>query len=374
MKPGHPQTFRVHRPLDLAAVDAVGFDLDHTLALYDDAAVNRIAADATRHMLVRELGYPESILLTHRDMESPSAARTLAADLVRGAVVKLGADRRVLHARHAGRWLDPAEIDRDFGTALDDSPADLYTVYSPFELPVLWLLEELESVSPPRGHRGARCEDVRHMLDAAHTHGLLKSRLRADLPRFVGPGTGDATALGRWVAAGKRLFVVTNSETDFAPAVLERALGAGWVDLFEVVVTNARKPAFFRPSPMDQAATALRRTDHPLVMEGGSAAALEGMLGLRSNQVLFVGDNVRSDIRAARDHGWRTAHIAPEIGATTATDGWGDPLSHGGRPTRLAHMLREADIACDGVGALLSIDPSARLQPPPGGPAGGESP
>jgi hypothetical protein len=37
-------------------------------------------------------------------------------------------------------------------------------------------------------------------------------------------------------------------------------------------------------------------------------------------------------------------------------------------------MLREADIACDGVGALLSIDPSARLQPPPGGPAGGESP
>ncbi|MDH4038134.1 MAG: HAD hydrolase-like protein [Candidatus Krumholzibacteria bacterium] len=367
---------RVHRPFDLGAIDAVGFDLDHTLAIYDDAAVNEIAASAARGLLVERLSYPRAILNPADSMETPPAARTLAADLTHGAVIKLGADRRVLHARHARRWLEPGEIETRFAGTLDDRAGGIYSVYSPFELPVLWLLEELEAAAPLTGARGSRCEDIRRMLDAAHTGGLLKNRLREDLPRFVAASPGLAVALGRWVSAGKRLFVVTNSEPDFAAGVLERVIGTSWPDLFDVVVASARKPGFFEAPAASQGAGEMRRTGHALVMEGGSAATLEEMLGLRSGRVLFVGDNVRSDIRSARAHGWHTAHVAPELAFDdrTVADEWGAPLTHGGRPTWLAQLLREADIACDGVMRLLAIDPETPLVRREDNPAGAETP
>ncbi|HEU4364255.1 MAG TPA: 5'-nucleotidase domain-containing protein [Candidatus Krumholzibacteria bacterium] len=354
-----------NEPVDLASIDAVGFDLDHTLALYDDAAVNAMAAAATRRMLVDELGYPGALSATTPVMENPPAARTLAVELDHGGVVKLDAGRRVLRARLGGRWLRGEELGERYRETITDDAA--YVVHSPFELPVLWLLEELESVSPPRhGSRGGRCDDVRRMLDRAHTDGTLKQRLREDLPRFVHGIDGIAGGLERWSGAGKRLFVVTNSEPDFASAVLDLAVGPAWRTIFHVVVTSARKPAFFRTAS-GAAERELRRTGSRSVMiEGGDAARVEEILGLRGGRILFVGDNARSDIRAARSHGWRTAQVVPELApiAGDGSDGWGAPLAHDGRPTWLARLVEEhADIACEHAGRLLELDPVTALEP-----------
>ncbi|HEX5132595.1 MAG TPA: 5'-nucleotidase domain-containing protein, partial [Candidatus Krumholzibacteria bacterium] len=176
---------RAHRTVDLAAIRAVGFDLDHTLALYDDAAVNLIAANAARRLLVEQLHYPAWLAEATSPMLVPPAARALAADLRLGAIVKLDAARRVRRARLAGRWLTGDETSAAYPDGIPDSREWNYPVYSPFQLPVLWLLEEIESRWPAPADRRERCEHVRSMLDLAHTNGTLKSQLRDDVGRFV---------------------------------------------------------------------------------------------------------------------------------------------------------------------------------------------
>jgi 5'-nucleotidase len=367
-----------NRPIDLATIDAIGFDLDHTLAIYDDAAVNEIAASAARRLLVDELGYPPIVLRGAPAVEAPAAARTLALDLVDGTVVKLDAERRALRARRGGRWLDRAEIATRSGRPLGDERHAAYTVYSPFELPVLWLLEELEVMRPPHaGSPAARCEDVRRMLDVAHTNGVLKDRLREDLPRFVSGIAGIGAGLERWARAGKKLFIVTNSEPLFASAVLDHTVGLLWRDVFEVVVTSARKPAFFVPGANTAAYAAANGPGRALILEGGNASRVEAALGIGAERILFVGDNAQSDIRAARFHGWRTAHVVPELAfdQTAQNDGWGAPLAHDGRPTWLAHLARgHTDIACDHAGRLLELDPNAALAGEPRPAPRGETP
>ena len=44
---------------------------------------------------------------------------------------------------------------------------------------------------------------------------------------------------------GKFLYVITGSHVDFASHVASYALGADWMDLFDIVIFFARKPSFF---------------------------------------------------------------------------------------------------------------------------------
>jgi HAD superfamily 5'-nucleotidase-like hydrolase len=347
---------RIYQPLDLAAIDAVGFDLDHTLALYDDAAVNTLAAGAARRLLVERHRYPDWLIDDALPMHVPPAARALAADLRAGTIVKLNAARRVVRARHGGQWLGREIIDRHYPNAIPDDREWTYPIGAPFELPVIWLLEEIEARLPIDGDRRERCEHVRTMLDTAHTNGTLKRHLLADLGAFVSAIPGLVTSLSAWAQRGKRLFVVTNSEPDYAAAVLDLALGDAWPSLFERVVTNARKPRFFheravpgRPAPRG-------------MIEGGSAVEVERALGVKRERILFVGDNVATDVRAARAHGWKAVLIAPELVFETTADPWGSPLADGGSPSWLAELARaHAHLACARVDHLLSVEPDDAL-------------
>ena len=92
----------VNRPLDLARIDAVGFDLDHTLALYDDHAVNALAMAEAQELLVAHRGYRPNDVIVAPQRGDFEAARALCLDLASAHVVKLDADRRVRVARRGG--------------------------------------------------------------------------------------------------------------------------------------------------------------------------------------------------------------------------------------------------------------------------------
>ncbi len=100
----HEPRVRVNRPVDPSTIRAVGFDLDHTLAVYDDDRVNALAAAETLSSLVERHGYPEGL----RDItyDGRHTARGLQLDLAHATTVKLDRRCRVLRARRAGDWLD----------------------------------------------------------------------------------------------------------------------------------------------------------------------------------------------------------------------------------------------------------------------------
>src|SRR5262245_5451582 len=51
----------VNRNLKMSGIDWVGFDMDYTLAIYNQREIDRLSIEATRVKLVKR-GYPEAIL------------------------------------------------------------------------------------------------------------------------------------------------------------------------------------------------------------------------------------------------------------------------------------------------------------------------
>jgi HAD superfamily 5'-nucleotidase-like hydrolase len=354
------------RALDLDGIDVVGFDLDHTLALYDDPAVNALAVRAASRYLVDKLGYPGALAEWTPPGRMSAGARSIAIDFDHGALVKLDAQRRVRLGRRHGEWVDADLLARMYPETIPDTTDRVHHIYSPFDVPTLWLFEAMADVGgAPESHDAALvCRDVRRMLDLAHTDGTLKTRLLADLPALVSGLPGMLDRLEAWRRAGKRLFVATNSERDYAAAVMDHALGVHWRDVFEVVAVSSRKPAFFADPP-GVANPVVSSVGRATVIEEASAYAIESMFRVEPERILYVGDNARADIRPARRRGWRTVHVVSELGARAEDlDDWGAALAHRGMPTWFAQLIRDhADAVCDRADRLLSSRTDSPLYP-----------
>lgn len=357
-----PDNDRLHpiQSLDLSAIDAVGFDLDHTLALYDDESVNRLAAEET-FPLLNQRGYSVSPLPYHIQA---STARGLSMDLRHGNVLKVAANGRVRLARCGDAWLAQDDIDERYHGY---DPADLavsWHVYSPFDTPTLWFFSVLGPTIAGAGdgsYATRLLKDIRTSLDASHTRGELKQHIARDLDRFV-TGAGDLeTGLQRWKHAGKKLFLITNSDRTFATRVLDHVL-ARWRDLFDIVVTDAAKPRFFGEAP--PATWPSPRSEGAHMVHGANAAQVEARLGVPRERILYAGDNARADIMPAHRRGWKTVHVVAELSLLDTASPWAGALECYGSPTWFAKTIHDhADATCARVDALLACDPGARLDP-----------
>src|ERR1043165_4562790 len=56
-----PDRVYVNRNLNLSQIEVVGFDMDYTLALYNQPKIEELSIRATLHKLVTNKGYPEAI-------------------------------------------------------------------------------------------------------------------------------------------------------------------------------------------------------------------------------------------------------------------------------------------------------------------------
>src|SRR5262249_42318646 len=125
--------------LDLSSIEAVGFDLDHTLALYDDHAVNLLAAGETVPFL-EDAGHPNASFPTEN---MTTTARGLSMDRLQGKVIKLGAGGQVILARRGERWLPAEEIAAIYDGHAPADEATTWHVNSPFDIPTLWFFSTL---------------------------------------------------------------------------------------------------------------------------------------------------------------------------------------------------------------------------------------
>jgi HAD superfamily 5'-nucleotidase-like hydrolase len=354
----------VHHRVDFSRIDAVGFDLDHTLALYDDDAVNRLAANETVALLADRAGYPRSWVDAVGPEDIP-ATRTMALDLRGGAVVKLSGDDGVSLARRDHRWLGAPERARRF-PARNGARDAFWPLHSPFDAPTLWFFEHLAPLCSAAARQPPLSQlalDIRSMLNVSHTEGELKIHLTRAIDRFVFPAGDVRALLARLRDQARRLFVVTNSRREYATAVLDVVVGPDWRDLFAVVVVDARKPSFFE-ARADTVVDRHRNDGSARVVEGGNAFAVERLLGATAGRVLYVGDNLHADIQPARAHGWLTAHIVPELAQGPLASPWGALLEHNGAPTRFARgILGHAHLVCDRVDALLEAPSAGPVEP-----------
>lgn len=307
--------------LHLRDVTAVGFDMDYTLSHYRSPEIDGLAFRKARALLVAEKGYPARLETVPYDPDF--AIRGLVLDGTRGNVLKLNAQRRVVRASHGTAPLEPEAIEAIYGPRrLSASAPGFRSIDTLFEIPEAHLFAVLVDAQeagwfPPKDFL-ALFQDVRWAIDTAHRNGDIKAEVLANRELYILRDPELAPALDRWARAGKKLFVVSNSEWSFTEGVLSFLLDGQdpakprWEDHFDLVVTSARKPLFFEePLPAEP------RPDHPRAFAGGHAAWLEEHLGARGDQILYVGDHIYGDIlRSKKNVSWRTLLLIPELGWT----------------------------------------------------------
>jgi FMN phosphatase YigB (HAD superfamily) len=158
-------------------------------------------------------------------------------------------------------------------------------------------------------------QDVRAMIDEAHADGSIKDVIRNDPGRFVTPDPRLPEFLDTLRGAGKKVFLLTNSEMYYTDVLLSHLLqrnGRPWRTYFDLVAVDARKPRFFR----EHSEMTRTESDGPgaPVISGGDVWKLERELGLAGDSILYWGDHTYGDIlRSKKSVGWRTAMIIPEV-------------------------------------------------------------
>ncbi len=321
----------VNRNLRLSSVGAIGFDLDHTLANYDAIAIERLAFQITQEKLVAKRGYPGRILEIEYDPRF--VIRGLVVDRRRGNILKLDYYSYVSKAFHGRRPIPSDERKRLYRRHRVRLSYDSFvSVDTFFHLPEVYLYLALVDDADANASRRGRPDyhkiyaDVREMIDEAHADLSIKSRIMNDPLAFLHDDPQVATTLDEFRRAGKRLFLLTNSEMYYTDALLkhlfrgEHGGGMDWRHYFDLIIVQSRKPAFFlNRGGVEMAPKAIEGGDGgapggPPTFSGGDAPFLEKSLGFRGDQILYFGDHTYGDIlRSKKNLGWRTAMIVPEL-------------------------------------------------------------
>ncbi len=323
-----------NRNLKLSGIEAVGFDMDYTLLVYRETIAPLVARLALRHLVEHE-GYPEEVLELSYDPEF--AVRGLVIDRHMGNILKMDAHYHVTRVLHGTRALTSRQARAAYPSRTIRFKHEKYVLVDTlFELPETHLYAQLVDLA--EGWEGRRrlkareyariYDDVRNAVDTVHRNGTLKGTVAGDFDRYVERDPLLAAMLAQFRSAGKRLFLLTNSEWVYTDRAMRHLLDgvlegyASWRDYFDIIVVSARKPAFFTATTpfveLDDDGRPRReapsRFEPGRIYQGGNLRAFESMAGFGGDRVLYVGDHIYGDVlRSKREAAWRTAMIVPEM-------------------------------------------------------------
>jgi len=289
--------------------------------------------------MIEQRGYPQALLTLPYDPQF--AIRGLVVDREHGNLLKMDRYHYVGRGYHGTRPLNRQERHRLYHTQPSRlHPSRFAQIDTLFALPETVLYaqavdffdrSEAELPLTPAARMARYSQlwaDIRESIDEAHRDESIKHIIKADMKSYIEQDADLPLTLQRFRSAGKRLFLLTNSGFDYTQAVMSYLLDdrlpdyPSWRDYFDVIVVDARKPTFFTqtaplvaldPSgqPLSTPRVGVNRGD---VFSGGNAQALEELLGMRGDRLLYVGDHIYGDMyKAKRSSVWRTAMVIQEL-------------------------------------------------------------
>jgi 5'-nucleotidase len=321
-----------NRTLNMRSIRAVGFDMDYTLVHYD---VKAWETRAYAHVVQRlgELGLPVQGLVFQPDL----FARGLIVDVQLGNIVKANRFGYVTQAAHGTRMLPHDQQRRVYNQVWVDLSAPrwvfLNTLFSLSEACIYGQLVDLLDRGDLAGQHTYQSlyEKVVEAMNAAHLEGRLKAEIIDAPSQFVELDPLLLPTLLDLKQAGKKLFLATNSEWHYTKAMMGHLFDAqaktpagervNWRTLFDLVIVQAKKPAFFdQEAPFQEVLDdeTLRPLQGPLragvVYRGGNAQAVQQHLGVDGSEILYVGDHVYADVHVSSHiRRWRTALVLREL-------------------------------------------------------------
>ena len=357
-----------NRSLNMKRIDAIGFDMDYTLAMYKPETFEMMSYVETVKKLTSEYGYPKK-LLEKFEFDPHYMVRGLIVDKKRGNILKMDRHNYVKVAYHGFAALETSER---LATYCETSKRQSFdgpefsALDTLFSMGEAYLFSQLVEAKDSGEHEKffstksymQMYDEIRAAVDLCHRDGSLKQAVAENPEHFISKDDGLVPLLKALRASGKQVFLLTNSLWDYTNVVMNylvdghigSAKTLDWLDLFDVVITGSSKPGFFANDSatifeVDTKTGHLRNTDNgaPLtpigsvqdvthkralarglsatgagparVYQGGSYTHLHAMLGIEfGSRLLYVGDHIYGDIlRAKKTIDWRTMLIVPEL-------------------------------------------------------------
>ena len=323
------QRIYVNRTLNFAKVQAIGYDMDHTLAIYNRPTFEKLAFEETLKKLIIE-GYPEELLSVKFD---PSyVQRGLLVDKHRGNLLKVDCHKYVKRGFHGKRKLTKEERSQFYNSQNFKANAfiSVDTFFALSEVQLFIEIVEYMSNNPGIIQKNFTdiYDDIKKNIDLSHRDNSIKNKVLANIENYIIKDKFLATTLQRQLQAGKVIFLMTNSHWEYTNAVMSYILDGTsealtkWRDYFQYVIVGSGKPGFFTGSqPFFEVMSdsgLLKIHQGPLsseaVYHGGNANTFEKLTSLRGDEILYIGDHIYGDIKSSKDlHGWRTALIVDEL-------------------------------------------------------------
>jgi len=319
-----------NRTLNLRSIRAVGYDMDYTLVHYRTKEWERAAFERALGPLERR-GWPVKDLA----FDPASVIQGLAFDLELGNLVKATRFGYVIRAHHGTQPLSfdeqRAAYSSTFVDLSDPRWQFMNTLFSLSEANLFAQSVDLLDAGKLPETLGYR--DLHRILltalDEAHNLSELKTQIMADPDRFVELDPELPLTLLDQKMAGKRLLLITNSDWTYTRAMMsytfDRRLPRSmkWRELFDLIIVEARKPAFFSSRQAlyrvtDEEQGLLRSHRGALepgsVYAGGDAQLVESSLGLSGAEILYLGDHLFGDVHVSKEMlRWRTGLILREM-------------------------------------------------------------
>lgn len=319
----------VNRSLNMESIKAIGFDMDHTLCMYNSERFEELAFHETLKKFFAA-GYPEALLSLKFD---PSfLIRGLLVDRERGNVLKVDGHKYVKIAYHGHRKLTKAERYTHYNR-------DSFKAESFLSVDTLFALSEvqifMEIVEYMERHPGEILKtytevysDLRNFIDLSHRDGTIKNKVLESPETFILKDKYLAKTLLNLKDTGKSLFLLTNSNWAYTQNIMTYLLDnqiedlPSWRDYFDWVIVGAGKPGFFMGmQPFFEVMTDSGLFKHHegalqknAVYHGGSARLFQGITGFGGDEILYVGDHIFGDIMQSKDRlNWRTLLIIEEL-------------------------------------------------------------
>lgn len=346
-----------NRELKMENLKAIGFDMDYTLARYQQPAFDKLAFDGAKEKLVAKLGYPKEVLDFEYDHERWT--RGLIIDTERGNFLKIDRHKYVRVAYHGlekiGSTTRKVLYSKNFNKVesfSEKSYVNMDTLFQFVDAHLFALLIDLKDNAEYEfldfKTYSEIYRDIRESVDLCHRDGVIKDEVAINPEKYIILDDGMIPMLRRYKKEGIKLFLLTNSFWEYTSTAMnylyhgkkvdeEKQKQNEWLELFDLVIAGSCKPAFlldpylqlFRVNMQDGS---LKNTDgvyemnalpngaadflkEGKIFQGGNWQHLHKMMGVRSgDEVLYVGDHLYSDVlRSKRTLGWRSLFIMPEL-------------------------------------------------------------
>ena len=321
----------VNRNLRMSTIEWVGFDMDYTLAIYNQQAMDTLSVDLTVERLIRR-GYPRYLRRLTYDTRFP--IRGLLIDKKHGHVLKMDRHKVVLKGYHGQTRLSREQLlELYHHKRIRPQTARYHWIDTLFALSEVTAFAAIIAALEQNGDQvdyDKLFVDVRAAIDEAHRDGTVYKHVTGNLARYVDRDPALARTLHKLRSAGKRLFVLTNSPAGYTNQMMEFLLGdampeyPSWQNYFDVSICAAQKPLWFENGQpfMQLDGNVLRPAKHlerGTLYEGGNLRDFERMTGCVPSSVLYVGDHIYGDIlRSKKESSWRTLLILQELDAEIA--------------------------------------------------------